>query len=44
MTFNQYFQARVQQSTLGETGPDAVPLISYVLGGKGNGSGAPPLY
>jgi Carboxypeptidase regulatory-like domain len=44
MTFNQYFQARVQQSTLGETGPDAVPLLSYVLGGKGNGSGAPPLY
>lgn len=43
MTFNQYFQARVQQSTLGETGPDAVPLLSYVLGGKGNGSGAPPL-
>lgn len=43
MTFNQYFQARLQQSTLGETGPDAVPLLSYVLGGKGNGSGAPPL-
>jgi hypothetical protein len=43
-TFNQYFGARIQQSQLGETGPEAVPLISYVLGGKGNGSSAPPLY
>jgi hypothetical protein len=43
-TFDQYFGARVQQSALGETGPDAVPLISYVLGGKGNGAGAPPIY
>jgi hypothetical protein len=43
-TFNQYFGARIQQSKLGETGPDAVPLISYVLGGKANGSTAPPLY
>ncbi|MFP5277280.1 MAG: carboxypeptidase regulatory-like domain-containing protein [Acidobacteriota bacterium] len=43
-TFNQYFGARVQQSTLGETGPGAVPLISYLLGGKANGASAPPLY
>lgn len=43
-TFNQYFGARVEQSALGETGPGAVPLISYLLGGKGNGAGAPPLY
>ena len=25
------------QSQLGQTGPDAVPLISYLLGGKANG-------
>jgi len=43
-TFDQYFGARVQQSTLGQTGPTAVPLISYLLGGKGNGSNAPGLY
>jgi hypothetical protein len=43
-TFAQYFGARVLQSKLGETGPEAVPLISYVLGGKANGSSAPPLY
>jgi len=43
-TFNQYFGARIQQSKLGVTGPQAVPLISYLLGGKGNGSSAPPLY
>lgn len=43
-TFNQYFGARVQQSILGQTGPQAVPLISYLLGGKGNGGSAPPLY
>jgi hypothetical protein len=36
--------ARVQQSALGESGPSAVPLIAYYLGGKGNGSGAQPLY
>jgi hypothetical protein len=42
-TFNQYFNARVEQSDLGQTGADAVPLISYILGGKGNGS-APPLF
>ena len=43
-TFNQYFQARVSQSALGETGPNAVPLISYYLGGKANGSAGLPLY
>lgn len=43
-TFNQYFQARVQQSNLSQTGPGAVPLIAYYLGGKGNGSNAPGLY
>jgi hypothetical protein len=43
-TFDQYMQARIQQSALSQTGPGAVPLIAYYLGGKGNGSGAPPLY
>ena len=43
-TFDQYFGARIEQSKLGQTGPEAVPFISYLLGGKGNGSGAPPLY
>lgn len=43
-TFDQYFQARVQQSAASQTGPLAVPLIAYYLGGKANGSGAPPLY
>ena len=43
-TFNQYFQSRVQQSNLSQTGPGAVPLIAYYLGGKGNGKSAPPLY
>ena len=43
-TFNQYMSARVMQSQLGQTGPAAVPLISYLLGGKGNGSSAPGLY
>jgi hypothetical protein len=43
-TFDQYMQARESQSDLSQTGPTAVPLISYYLGGKGNGSNAPPLY
>ena len=43
-TFNQYMQARVQQSSLGQTGADAVPLIAYYLGGKANGSAGLPLY
>ena len=41
-TEEQYFSARETQSALGQTGPMAVPLISYVLGGKVNNG--PPLY
>ncbi len=37
-------QARVKQSSASQTGPDAVPLIAYTLGGKANGSNAQPLY
>jgi hypothetical protein len=44
ITFDQYMKARVQQSDLSETGADAVPLIAYSLGGKGNGSGAQGMY
>jgi Carboxypeptidase regulatory-like domain len=40
--FNDYFSARQKQSAAGETGATAVPLISYVLGGKANNG--PPLY
>jgi Carboxypeptidase regulatory-like domain len=43
-TFDQYMEARVTQSNLSQSGPGAVPLIAYYLGGKANGSGAPPLY
>jgi hypothetical protein len=43
-SFDEYFGARVQQSELGESGSGTVPLISYVLAGKGNGGGAPGLY
>ena len=43
-TFNEYMNARVLQSNSGQTGPYAVPIIAYSLGGKGNGSGAPGLY
>ncbi len=43
-SFNEYFGQRVEQSDASESGTGTVPLISYVLGGKGNGSGAPPLY
>ncbi|MGA3223172.1 MAG: carboxypeptidase-like regulatory domain-containing protein [Acidobacteriaceae bacterium] len=40
--FDKYFDARIAQSNASLTGPTAVPLISYVLGGKAvNG---PPLY
>lgn len=42
MSFNDYFAAREKQSAAGLTGPDAVPLISYVLGGKANNG--PALY
>jgi hypothetical protein len=44
ISFQQYLQARVAQSNEGNTDPDAVPLISYLLGGKGNGNGAPSMY
>ena len=44
VTFDQYFHARAVQSAAGKTGPTAVPLISYLLGGKANGGSAPPLY
>ena len=36
LSFDKYFQARLQQSAAGQTGNDAVPLITYVLGGKAN--------
>ncbi|WP_263380743.1 TonB-dependent receptor [Granulicella paludicola] len=35
-TFNDYMKARVAQSNAGATGPNAVPIINYVLGGKAN--------
>jgi hypothetical protein len=41
-TFNDYVSARIAQSNAGLTGPTAVPLITYILGGKANGG--PPLY
>jgi hypothetical protein len=41
-TFDDYFNARVAQSSAGKTGNSAVPLISYVLGGKANNG--PDLY
>jgi hypothetical protein len=44
LTFDQYMQARIEQSSLSETGNNAVPLIAYYLGGKGNGGNAPGLY
>jgi Carboxypeptidase regulatory-like domain len=40
--YDKYFSARVNQSNASLTGPTAVPLISYVLGGKANNG--PPLY
>ncbi len=41
-TGDQYMAARETQSALGESGPQAVPLISYLLGGQVNNG--PPLY
>ncbi|MGB6744520.1 MAG: hypothetical protein WBE38_12820, partial [Terracidiphilus sp.] len=41
-SFDKYFDARIAQSNAGETGPTAVPLIPYLLGGKANNG--PPLY
>ncbi len=43
-SFDEYLNARVTQSQLGEYGPDAVPIIPYYLGGKGNGPNAPGIY
>jgi hypothetical protein len=40
--FDKYFGARIAQSDASLTGPTAVPLISYILGGKANNG--PPLY
>ncbi len=42
LTADQYMAARITQSALGQTGPMAVPLIAYVLGGKANNG--PPIY
>jgi hypothetical protein len=42
LTLSQYMAARVAQSALSQTGPTAVPLITYGLGGKANN--APPLF
>ena len=41
-TADQYMAARETQSALGISGPQAVPLISYLLGGQVNNG--PPLY
>jgi hypothetical protein len=41
-TGDQYMAARESQSALGQTGPMAVPLIPYLLGGQVNHG--PPLY
>jgi hypothetical protein len=40
--FDQYFGDRVTQSALGQSGDEAVPFITYNLGGKANN--AVPLY
>ena len=37
-TFNYYFGQRLSQSAAGQTGTSVIPLISYVLGGKKNGT------
>ena len=36
ITFNQYMTARVKQSAAGVSGPNAVPFLTYVLGGPKN--------
>jgi hypothetical protein len=35
-TFDDYFSARQKQSALGQSGPNAVPFITYLLGGPKN--------
>jgi len=42
LTYNQYMSDRIQQSGSGQSGATAVPLISYVRGGKANNG--PGLY
>jgi hypothetical protein len=42
MSFDNYLKARVAQSDASLTGPTAVPLLAYVLGGKANNG--PGLY
>jgi hypothetical protein len=37
-TFNNYFGQRLTASSAGQTGTQVAPLISYVLGGKANGT------
>jgi hypothetical protein len=44
ITFDQYMTDRVKQSSASLSGNTAVPLIAYVLGGKGNGGNAPGIY
>ena len=41
-SFDSYMNARIAQSAAGDTGPTAVPLISYILGGKKNNG--PPIF
>jgi hypothetical protein len=42
MGFDSYFSARVAQSAAGISGPNTLPFITYVLGGKANNG--PNLY
>lgn len=42
MSFDQYMDARIKQSDASLSGPTAVPIINYVLGGKANNG--PPLF
>lgn len=42
MSFDKYIGLRVAQSAAGATGPNALPFITYVLGGPENHG--PPLY
>jgi Carboxypeptidase regulatory-like domain len=41
-SFNSYMNSRIAQSAAGLTGPTAVPIIQYILGGKANNG--PPIY
>ena len=42
MSLDAYMKARISQSELGESGPGAVPFITYVLAGKA--ANGPPIY